>query len=147
MTLEKWRGYGWLTRHETSPQEIADLVEAADRDISKAAIPELGPDWQLNIAHNAAVLIALAALAARGYRPSREGQRYIALESLEFTLGLDRSTLDELNALRKRRSLSAYERAGVVSEKDADAMLRLARDLRGRVGVLLRKECPDFLGE
>ena len=34
MTLQDWRNFGWLKDHETSSQEIADLLAVADRDLA-----------------------------------------------------------------------------------------------------------------
>jgi hypothetical protein len=49
---------------QTSPQEIADLLAIVDRDLHNSQVDDLSPDWQLNIAYNAALQAAKAALAA-----------------------------------------------------------------------------------
>lgn len=61
----------WLIEHKTSSQEIAGLLEVADRDLKDCQNPGLSSDWQLNIAYNAALQAATAALAAAGYRASQ----------------------------------------------------------------------------
>jgi hypothetical protein len=66
MSLQNWLSNGWLTEHQTSSQEITDLLAIADRDLSECKIHGLSPDWRLNIAYNAALQIATAALAASG---------------------------------------------------------------------------------
>ena len=33
MTLKEWQNYGWLRPHQTSPQEIQDLLKIVDRDL------------------------------------------------------------------------------------------------------------------
>ena len=65
--LRDWLKNGWLTEHQTGRQEIADLLGVIDRDAAQCQIPGLGPDWQLNIAYNAVLQIATAALAAAGF--------------------------------------------------------------------------------
>jgi len=55
VSLEDWRANGWLIELETSRQEIADLLEAADHDLASAAAQGLGADWKHNIAYNAAL--------------------------------------------------------------------------------------------
>lgn len=72
VNLNDWLKSGWLIEHTTSRQEITDLLGVADRDLADCRIPRLSPDWKLNIAYNAALQSATAALAASGYRPSRE---------------------------------------------------------------------------
>jgi hypothetical protein len=64
MSLQNWLNNGWLTKHQTSSQEITALLGLADRDLSDCRTSGLSPDWQLNIAYNAALQMATAALAA-----------------------------------------------------------------------------------
>lgn len=66
MSLLDWLANGWVTLHQTSRQEIGDLLNAADRDLADVEITGLSADWRLNIAHNAVILSATAALAAAG---------------------------------------------------------------------------------
>jgi hypothetical protein len=49
MSLTNWRDNGWLVEHKTSPQEISDLLNVADRDLADCESPGLSPDWQLSI--------------------------------------------------------------------------------------------------
>ena len=72
MSLQDWLNNRWLEKHQTSSQEIADLLSIAKRDLADCQISELSPDWKMNIAYNAALQIATIALAASGYRAARE---------------------------------------------------------------------------
>jgi len=76
MSLQNWLTNDWLTEHRTSSQEIAALLAVADRDLLDCGTSGLSPDWQLNIAYNAALQTATAALAASGYRAVREAHHY-----------------------------------------------------------------------
>jgi hypothetical protein len=38
MSLKNWRDNGWLVEHRTSQHEIADLLNAADRDLNQCGI-------------------------------------------------------------------------------------------------------------
>ncbi|MBN2107900.1 MAG: hypothetical protein JW832_10790 [Deltaproteobacteria bacterium] len=89
MSLRDWLKNGWLIEHVTSPQEIADLLGVADRDLADCMVAHLSPDWKLTIAYNAALQSATAALAASGYRPSREAHHDRVIQSLAHTLELD----------------------------------------------------------
>jgi hypothetical protein len=70
MSLQEWFKFGWLKTHKTSRQEIADLFAVADRDLKACRTPELIADWRFNIAYNAALQLACAALAAAGTKPN-----------------------------------------------------------------------------
>jgi len=49
----------------------------------------LSADWKLNIAHNAALQAATAALAAAGYRAGRDAHHYRVIQSLQLTVAPD----------------------------------------------------------
>jgi hypothetical protein len=52
-----------------------------------------------------------------------------------------------LDAFRKKRNISDYERSGAVSAQEADEMFVLARMLRKSVGDWLEKSHPKLLRE
>ena len=55
MSLKDWQLNGWLTAYTTSPQEMADLLAVADRDLRDCMASGLSADWRLNIAYNSAL--------------------------------------------------------------------------------------------
>jgi len=56
MSLEDWLSHAWLTRHETSSQEIAQLLAAADRDLADCLTPGLSADEALRRRSDVATL-------------------------------------------------------------------------------------------
>src|SRR2546422_3442555 len=98
VSLNAWVKNGWLVAHKTSPQEIKDLLGVADRDLRDCATKGLSDDWRLAIAYNAALQCATAALAASGYRASREARHYRVLQSLGHTISAEKSLLAKLEA-------------------------------------------------
>jgi len=144
-TLENWVKYGWLVRHETGKQEIADLLAIADRDIQTARLPDLPADWRLSIAYNAALQSTNAALAASGYRAEKSAQHYRIIQTLEHTIELAADTIDRIDAFRKKRNVSSYDRSGSVSEGEANAMLLLAQKLRQAVEDWIRANYPELM--
>ena len=137
MSLQDWERKGWVEKHKTSPQEIEELFQIADRDLKDCQARDLSDDWQLNIAYNAALQSAKAALAAAGYRTAREAQHFRIIQSLAFTLGLEKSLIDKLDKFRKKRNISDYERAGLVSEGEVKEAIDLA--------YRLRKQAEDWI--
>jgi len=99
----------------------------------------------LSIAHNAALQLAVAALAVCGYRTGREAHHYRAIQSLAFTIGASADLVDQLDSFRKKRNISDYERAGAVSEQEAREMLGLAKSLRETVMTWLKKNHPELI--
>lgn len=145
MSLQNWVAAGWLSPHRSSRQEIADLFAVADRDIAACQTAGLVADWRLNIAYNAALQLATAALAAAGYQASRGVHHYRTIQSLEHTLGLDAGTIAEFDDFRKLRNVSDYERAGMISDTEAADMLKLAVRLRAAVEGWLRKHHSNLV--
>lgn len=145
MSLQDWLNNGWLHEHTTSPREIADLFGVADRDLSDCQSEGLSADWRMNIAYNAALQAATAALAAVGYRASRDSHHFRIIQSLEHTIGSETKLIAQFNQFRKKRNIGGYERAGLVSDLEADEMFNLAVKLRADVEQWIRSNYPQLL--
>jgi hypothetical protein len=77
----------------TNRNEIAELLAVADRDLGASKTPGLHNDWSFNIAYNAALQVATAALAASGYQAERANHHYRVIDSLSLTLGTDAGSI------------------------------------------------------
>jgi hypothetical protein len=99
----------------------------------------------MNIAYNAALQSATAALAAAGYRASRDQHHYRIIQSLRETIGADTALLDGFDTFRRKRNITGYERAGLVSDADADSMRALAVRVRDGVTAWLQKHHAHLL--
>lgn len=147
MSLKNWLNNGWLTEHRTSTQEITALLAVVDRDLTDCRASGLSPDWQLNIAYNAALQAATAALAASGFRAVRELHHYRVIQSLAYTIKTDANLINLLDQFRKKRNIGGYEQVGMVSGQESKEMLELALQLRQDVAKWLRENHPHLLGE
>lgn len=146
MSLAVWEQDGWLTPHTASPQEIGDLLALVQRDLHDSLTRNLSADWRFNIAYNAALQSARAALAAAGYRVAKGGDgHHRTVESLALTVGLDASSVRRLNAFRKRRNTAEYDHAGITSDSDADEMRTLAEAVRNTVTEWISAHHPKLL--
>lgn len=145
MTLETWLAAGWLKRHETSPQEIADLLAVVDRALENAAVEGLTPDARIGLAYPAALAIGAAGLAATGYRAGKDRHHERVLDSLLHTLGVDSVRVGKLHRFRRMRNEMTYERVGTVSEREATEFLALVKELRSALVVWLRGVNPRLL--
>jgi HEPN domain len=145
VSLQDWLNEKLIEKHRTSAGEIANLLHICDRDLEKVQIGELGPDWRLSIAHNAALQAATAALAAAGYRARSEGQHYRLIQSLAFTVNTKPAVIKQLDKFRKKRNMSDYERAGLVTEQEATEMIELAKQIRNDVEFWIRLNYPELI--
>jgi hypothetical protein len=145
MILTDWKAAGWLVEHEPSQDETRALLGVIDRDLSDSAVAALSPDAQLGLAYNAALQAATIALAAHGYRASRERKHYVTIQSLAFTIGADPALVRKFDAFRKKRNIGDYERAGSTSAKEAAELRDLACELRAAVVGWLEHLHPELL--
>ncbi len=144
-SLESWLRNRWLVQHTSSSEEIANLFALSDRDLDACQTKNLPADWRFAIAYNAALQAATAALAAAGYRASRESHHHRVIQSLEFTLAPERKLIDTFDRFRKKRNISSYDVAGAVSDKEAHEMYELAATLRAKVEPWIRKNHRKLL--
>ena len=145
MSLESYLHSRWIRRHDSSSREIADLLALADRDIDQSQTKGLGPEWRFDIAYNSALQSATAALAVAGFRAERANKHLRVIASLEFTVGLDKTTVRVLDRFRRKRHVAVYERVGAISDREATEMIEMAREIRRRVETWIRTECPELL--
>ncbi|MDQ3673131.1 MAG: hypothetical protein M3365_01990 [Gemmatimonadota bacterium] len=133
MNLADWERNGWLTAHRTSAGEISDLLGVVERDLADSAARGVSADWRMSIAYNAALQAAAAALAAAGYRATRDQHHHRVIQSLRGTIGADTDVVAAFDAFRKKRNITGYERAGAVSDAEAREMRQLAGQIRDKV--------------
>ena len=142
VSLKDWQRNGWLRHHKTSPEEIANLFAIVDRDLKASNTRGLHDDWRFNIAYNAALQLATAALAASGYQAERGAHHYRVIQSLEFTIRMDAKSVRKFDTFRKKRNVSDYDRSDAVSELEVEEMRKLAVWLRTEVEAWLKKNHP-----
>lgn len=145
MTLKNLAKQGWLVKHKTSRQEIQDLFIVVERDLHDCKTAGLSADWRLNIAYNAAIQAAKAALAVSGFRPSRDSQHFRTIQSLKYTIGASDADIACLNKFRKKRNISDYEKSGLVSDNEAEEMYHFAVDLNNKTRKWIGVNYPQYL--
>jgi len=144
VSLAEWLKNGWLIEHRTSRQEIWHLLRLADRDLVDCRNSTLSADWRFNIAYNAALQCAKAALAAAGFRAAKDAHHYRVIQSLKFTLKTEDKIIQTLDAFRKKRNVSEYSHAGAVTAIELDEISVLAGNLRKSVEAWIVAEYPSL---
>lgn len=145
MSLEDWLTHRWLIRHNTSPQEISDLLTLIQRDLRECRTETLSTDRSFNIAYNAALQVATLALVACGYRAAREAHHERTIESLKHTISADNSVIKLMQEFRKKRNLVEYHKSGVISDLERTEMILTAEDLYNQIYDWLRENHPELL--
>lgn len=82
---------------------------------------------------------------ASGFRARRGQYHHWTIQSLTYTMRLDKETVDTLDTIRRLRNVSDYDRVGAVSKKQADECLDLAVQLRDAVEKWLREYHSELM--
>ena len=145
MTLKLWAENGWLRPHETSPEEIGNLLSVVERDIHDAEQP-LSADWRFGIAYNAALKLCTILLYAEGYRSAREMAHYRTIAALPLILGEGKKNdMEYLNACRAKRNIAEYEYAGGISDTEAGELVAFVRSFRNEITSWLERRHPELV--
>jgi hypothetical protein len=127
-----------LNAEAPSAQEVENLLAAAEAQLRDARNKTLSPASRFTLAYNAAHSLALAALRARGYRPSSAGHRRIVFQTLDTTAGARRALWLALDQYHDRRNKIEYEGAPAVSAAMADDLVKVTTELQTLVRKLKR---------
>jgi hypothetical protein len=110
MSLENLVKINQLNRHETTPQEIARLLAAAQRNRVDSAAQIISDETRFDAAYKAIMQRAMAGLCASGSRPSNNtpGHHQTLIQSLELTMAVPPEVWRVLDALRRKRNQNDY---------------------------------------
>ncbi|MEK6299349.1 MAG: hypothetical protein AABO41_01395 [Acidobacteriota bacterium] len=145
MSLKQWANDGWLRPHQTSPQEIADLLGIIERDLADAE-GNISPDWRFGIAYNGVLKLCTILVQASGYRVEKNMQHYRTIAALPLVLGEQRKDdADYLDVCRRKRNTTEYDRAGGATIEDASELVAFAKELRADVLDWLNQHHPDLV--
>ncbi len=144
MSLQCWASNGWLRAHQTSPQEIGELLAMVERDLADAE-GDISNDWRFGIAYNAALKLCTILLYASGYRPQKTLQHYRTIAALPLILGQGyKAEVDYLDACRMKRNAVEYDRVGGATSDNVRELVAFTTELRGQVLEWLRQNHPEL---
>jgi len=146
VSLDDMVGRSELERLPPTVGEIPALLTAINRRIEDAANPTNHPETRLEQAYAAILNCALAALRAEGARPVRgSGQHVHTLESLRFTVGVEKERLAYYHTLRSLRHRGLYEGFTDVPQSQAEEAVEEARWLQDRLAAWLTDRHPELM--
>ena len=146
MTLENLLRIGKLKAHDATSAEIQRLLEAVKRNLADTAVTGISDETRFDAAYKAVMQCALAAMMARGFRPSTSepGHHATLIQSLPLTLGIKNEVWIVLDALRRKRNANDYT-GDVVTPDMVTECIAQARALQTRLKKELAASRPDLL--
>jgi hypothetical protein len=122
-----------LKKEPPNDVEIENLISSGERRLDDAANSDLSIESRFDLAYNAAHALSLAALRHHGYRPEN---RYPVFQTLAHTINLPADQWRVLDAAHRRRNAIGYEGFADIDEQTTSAMIRVAKEIRHRLGKL-----------
>lgn len=119
--------------HATSFQEIKNLRELVGRDLQDAAIDGLSDDRRFATAYNAVLQLSKMAIACAGYRvASGAGHHQKTFEAVKTAINssVADAFADYFDTCRRKRNNIDYDGAEIVTETEADELLKKAKDFQ-----------------
>ena len=94
-------------------------MDLARRDVAVAGTMLGGnSDWAYTIAYNAMLQAGRALMFSKGYRPAGVNQHIAVVRFVE--LFLDPEVVIAFDRMRRKRHITVYDMAGIVSEQEAE---------------------------
>ena len=145
MTLKNLLGIS-LDAITPDKAHVAKLVAAAERNIADAQLQGLSTENRFDAAYKAIMQLAMVSLNANGYRTltSKPGHHQTVIQTLPLTVGLPRTKVIVLDALRKQRNLADYS-GDLVPDAVAAECLASAKELLAQVMAWLEANKRDLL--
>ncbi len=147
MTLDDWLANRWISRHETSKDEITSLRSVVQRDLKDARIEALSADRRFATAYNAALQLSKMVLAAAGYRLSRgHGGHERAFDVIRYVLLAESvdDLCDYFDACRRKRNNVDYDLADVVTDTELSEILEKVIQYRELTEGWINEHRPDL---
>lgn len=136
-----------VQNHSTSAREIEDLRELVERDLRDAAIEGLSDDRRFATAYNAVLQLAKMAIACAGYRISfGAGHHQKTFEAVKTALGVHEAEVltDYFDTCRRKRNNIDYDGSEIVTETEAEELLKKAGEFRDLVEGWIANEHPAY---
>ncbi len=144
--LRKLAEAGQLKEEPTSPKEVQGLLASASQLLRDARRKENSEITRFSIVYQAGHSLALAAMRARGYRPSQSaGHRFIVFQALPHTADAPTDLWLPLSKAHKKRNTLEYDGLVIFSARDVEQLLDQVVRLDELVRDELARTYPELL--
>lgn len=145
-SLKQLLDEGKLRVHKTSKSEMAGLLKIVERDIKDAKIEALSTDRRFATAYNAVLQLATLVLFCKGFRSVGSGHHFNVLQAVREILGKEYYDLiDYFDSCRSKRNITDYDRAGEISDFEAEELLKEVLTFKEVVLKWVKENYPQYL--
>jgi len=147
LSLENLVGRG-LEKAQADREELTRYLGRIRRKLADSRQANISLDSRFDVAFEALLQTALAALRARGYRTtSGAGHQQLAIQALPKTIGIPAGEVRTLDEFRKRRSAGLYLAEFEPSAAEVEALVAAADRLLKSLVAWLKAHRPELLGK
>jgi len=142
MSIEELIQQGSIHAFEATPGEIKRAMGIARRDLTLAE-KLLGEnfDWCFAIAYNAVLQACRAYMFHLGYRPASTEAHKATFEFMQTAMEEPfKKSISYFDRARTKRHRTLYNDAGLISEKEAEELLRRAKELLSYIEGKLKEQ-------
>ena len=131
---------------ESSPEEISELLRRYETALEDAQVRAQSVDGRYVDAYTAGFLLAKVVVRSAGYRV-RGGENHLdTLRAVPWVMGTtSQSSVDAIEAARRRRNATMYDAAGLVDEEDVAALIARVQRFQSQVRAWLSDAHPEML--
>ena len=146
MNLRAWFQEGKLRQHQTSAEELKNLLQLVKRDIEDAKVQTISADRRFATAYNAVLQLGTMLLYCQGYKPYGTGHHFIIFQAMKEILGTKYDTLaDYFDSCRSKRNITDYTHAGGISEEEVAELIKEAESFLSIVLKWVKTNHPNLI--
>jgi hypothetical protein len=138
MSLQNLLKIRQLDEHTTDAAQVEKMLDSAERSVADAKESSIGLDTRFDAAYRAITQLAMVALWANGFRPSKSapGHHQTMIQSLGHSVDLNNDNIILLGTFRVKRNALNYSGEDV-DEASVDACIDAAEYLLQHVKAWL----------
>ena len=142
MSIEELIQQGSIHPFEATPREIKKAMGIARRDLALAEkLLEENFDWCFAIAYNAVLQACRAYMFHSGYRPASAEAHKATFEFMQAVMEEPlKKSISYFDRARTKRHRTLYNDAGLISEKEAEELLRRAKEFLSYIEGKLKQQ-------
>lgn len=135
-----------LDEHTTDAAQVGRMLDSAERSIADGKENSIGADTRFDAAYRAIMQLAMVALWANGYRPSKSapGDHMTMIQSLSHSVNLNNDRMILLDTFRVKRNALNYSGENV-DEVSVEACTDAADHLLQHVKAWLIENKPELI--
>ena len=144
MSWQKLLASNVVTKLPPTKAELDNLRRIVTRCLSDVNAQGLSADARFIMAYDAARTLSAMIVRSAGYRPRTVGAHYNTFLALEAADSAFAKLSAYFDSCRTKRNLSEYTDAGIITETEAQELLKAARQFANDVEAWIKANHPSL---